>query len=52
MAVPGRIVGVVVDLIGAFLVWKGIDDLKTANLAPTQTLETLKEDAKWTKQQI
>jgi hypothetical protein len=46
------IVGVAVALIGAFLVWKGIDDLRRGSVMPTQTMETLKEDAKWTKEQI
>jgi len=46
------LVGVVVAAIGGFLVWRGMQDLKTANLAPTQTLETLKEDTTWAKDQV
>jgi hypothetical protein len=44
-------VGILVAGLGAFLVWKGLDNLKREDLAPRQTLETLKEDAAWTKAQ-
>jgi hypothetical protein len=46
------IVGIVVAAIGGFLVMRGIQDLRTANFAPTQTIQSLKEDAQWTKEQI
>lgn len=46
------IVGIVVAAIGGFLVWKGLTNLKHTSLAPTTTLQTLKEDAQWTKGQI
>lgn len=46
------IVGIVILLVGAFLVRKGMHDLKQTSLAPTQTLGTLKEDVTWTKDQI
>jgi hypothetical protein len=46
------IVSIVVLAIGGFLVRSGLDNLKQTSLAPTQTLETLKEDATWTKEQI
>jgi Putative Actinobacterial Holin-X, holin superfamily III len=46
------IVGIVVAAIGGVLVWQGINELKQTNPAPTQTLESLKEDAQWTKDQI
>ncbi len=46
------IVGIVVVLVGAFLVWKGMANLKRTSLAPTQTLDTLKEDATWAKDQL
>jgi len=45
------LVGVVVAGIGYFLIQKGRDALKRVNLAPQQTVETLKEDAEWAKQQ-
>jgi hypothetical protein len=46
------IVGIVVAGIGGFLVWNGLQNLKHVSLAPTQTLDSLKEDAQWTKEQI
>lgn len=46
------IVGVVVTLTGYLLVRRGLDALKHQDLAPRQTVETLKEDAQWAKQQI
>jgi hypothetical protein len=45
------LVGLVVAAIGAYLVFQGINDLKNANLAPQKTIETLKEDQQWAKQQ-
>jgi hypothetical protein len=46
------LVGAIVIGIGGALVMKGINALKAENLAPQQTIETLKEDAQWAKQQI
>jgi hypothetical protein len=46
------IVGVVVAAIGAFLVQKGLTALKHQNMAPQQTIATLKEDQAWVKEQI
>lgn len=46
------IVAIVVLAIGGFLVQRGLANLKHTSLAPTQTLDTLKEDATWTKDQI
>jgi uncharacterized membrane protein YqjE len=46
------IVGVVVAAIGGYLVYQGLENLKKTNMAPTATLETLKEDAAWTKEAI
>jgi len=46
------IVGVVVTLAGYLLVRRGLDALKHQELAPRQTVESLKEDAQWAKQQI
>jgi hypothetical protein len=44
------LVGVIVAAVGGVLVWKGMDALKHEDLAPRQTLETLKEDAQWMKE--
>jgi len=46
------LVGIVVAGIGGFLVWKGLDSLRREDLAPRQTLETLKEDTQWAKEQV
>jgi len=45
------IVGLIVAAIGAYLVNKGLNDLKQANLKPEQTIESLKEDKEWIQQQ-
>jgi len=45
------IVFVVVAMISAFFVKKGINSLKADNLMPQQTVETIKEDVQWAKQQ-
>ena len=45
------VVGLVVAGVGYFLVQKGLTDLKRTDLAPRQTVETLKEDAQWAKDQ-
>jgi len=46
------LVGVVIAAIGAFLIWKGLDALKKEDLVPRQTIETLKEDQEWAKEQV
>jgi hypothetical protein len=38
--------------VGYFLVQKGLKALKRENLAPRQTIQTLKEDAEWAKEQV
>ena len=45
------LVGLVVAAVGYFLVRKGLDALKREDLAPRQTMETLKEDGQWIKDQ-
>lgn len=45
------LVGLVVAGVGYFLVRKGLDALKREDLAPRQTIETLKEDQQWAKDQ-
>jgi len=46
------VVGLVVTVVGAVLVQRGINSLKHADLAPRQTIETLKEDTQWAKEQM
>ena len=45
------VVGLVVVAIGAILVLRARESLKPANLAPRRTIETLKEDQEWAKEQ-
>ena len=45
------LVGLVVVAVGYFLIKKGLDALKREDLAPRQTMETLKEDGQWIKDQ-
>lgn len=45
------LVGIVVAIVGGVLVMKGISALKNTNLAPRETLESLKEDAQWARRQ-
>ncbi len=49
--VAALIVGLVVAGVGGFLVMRGISNLKAQELPPRETLDTLKEDAQWAKQQ-
>jgi hypothetical protein len=45
------IVGVVVIGIGYALIQRGRSQLEAASMAPTRTIESLKEDAEWAKDQ-
>ena len=45
------VVGLVVAGVGYVLVQKGLTNLKRTDLAPRQTVETLKEDVQWAKEQ-
>lgn len=45
------LVGLVVAGIGYFLVQRGLTALRRTNMAPRQTIQTLKEDAEWIKEQ-
>lgn len=46
------VVAVAVGLVAGVLISKALTALKGTNLAPRQTVETLKEDAQWAKQQM
>lgn len=46
------LVGVVVALIAWMMIGKAVAALQQADLTPHETVETLKEDATWVKQQI
>lgn len=45
------IIGLVIALIGLFLVVKGANTLRQEDPAPRETVETLKEDSQWLKNQ-
>jgi hypothetical protein len=46
------LVGVLVGLVGWLLIGKALSALQQTDMTPRQTVETLKEDATWMKQQI
>jgi hypothetical protein len=45
------LVGGLTAAIGAFLAYRAINAMKTANVVPTRTVETIKEDIEWAKDQ-
>jgi hypothetical protein len=45
-------VGLVVAVIGAVLLMKGIKTLKDGSLKPELTIQSLKEDKQWTQQRL
>lgn len=49
--VSALLVSVVVTGIGYFFVQRGISDLRSRSLVPQQTLDTLKEDREWIRNQ-
>jgi drug/metabolite transporter (DMT)-like permease len=51
MWLSALIVGLIIAGIGYYLVQKGLSDLKNANLAPEQTIESLKENKEWVQEQ-
>jgi hypothetical protein len=46
------IVGVAVIVIGAIFISVGRNSLQNMDMAPQKTIETLREDAKWAKEQV
>lgn len=46
------IVGIVVAGVGYLLVQRGLSAVRRTSLAPTQTVETLKDDVEWAKEQV
>ena len=46
------VVGIVVGIVGWLLIGKARAALQATDITPQQTVETLKEDAAWVKQQI
>ena len=50
--VAALVVGIAVAAIGAVLVMRGLKALKEAQLAPKETIQTLKDDVAWAKEQV
>lgn len=46
------IVGIVVAIVAAILIIPALNTLKNTSLTPQQTVETVKEDAQWLKDQV
>jgi hypothetical protein len=46
------LVAVLVGALAAVLIQRGRAELQKTDLAPRQTIETIKEDAEWAKQQV
>ncbi len=46
------VVGIVVGIVGGVLVANALSALKQTDLTPRQTVETLKEDAQWAREQV
>lgn len=46
------IIGVIVLLIAGGLMWRGMTAMRQEKIAPEQTLQSLKEDAQWAKNQM
>ncbi|MDQ3322954.1 MAG: phage holin family protein [Acidobacteriota bacterium] len=46
------IVGIVVAIVAAVMIMSALSALKNIELTPTQTVETIKEDAQWLKDQV
>ena len=49
--VAALLVGVVIAVVGYILVRRALDALKREDFAPRETIETLKEDQRWAKDQ-
>lgn len=46
------IVGIVVAIAAGVMIMSALSALKSTEITPTQTVETIKEDAKWLKDQV
>lgn len=46
------VVGLVVAIIGAVMIVSGKNTLANMNIVPQKTVDTLKEDARWAKEQV
>lgn len=46
------VVGIVVGIVAYILIMSAVDNLKRTHLKPEETVESIKEDAKWLKNQL
>ena len=46
------LVGLVVGVVAFFMISSALSDLKNTNLKPEETVESIKEDAQWLKDQV
>jgi hypothetical protein len=46
------LVGAATLAVGGALAWRGREGLRTTSVVPERTIETLKDDAEWAKEQI
>ena len=46
------IVGIVIAITAVVMIMSALSALKTTGITPTQTVETIKEDAQWLKDQV
>jgi uncharacterized membrane protein len=51
LAVSALIVGAVLAVIGWMMLQRGLKEMKRVDLAPRRTVETLKDDVQWAKEQ-
>ena len=51
LAISALIVGAVLAIVGYVMLQKGMKELKRVDLAPRRTVETLKDDVQWAKEQ-
>jgi uncharacterized membrane protein len=51
LAVSALIVGAVLAIAGYIMLQKGLKELKRVDLAPRRTVESLKDDVQWAKEQ-
>ena len=51
LAFSALIVGAILAIIGYVMLQRGVKELKRVDLAPRRTVETLKDDVQWAKEQ-
>jgi uncharacterized membrane protein len=51
LAVSALIVGAILAIVGYVMLQRGLKELKRVDLSPRRTVETLKDDVQWAKEQ-